>query len=347
MDARKPLLLALVATALALAAAGAHAQQPLRLTAATGIAPTVPTAWWFSDYIGPKLKEYSNGRIAPNVQINGTLCNEHKCVEQARLGQIDIGSVSGGNIGSFGHTFDILNLPYIFKDDASAEKLVTGWLGNELAKRAEKEMGLHVLAIIPSYSFRNIDNSRREIRVPSDMSGIKFRVTKSEVELTLIKTWGGTAIPYDWGQLYEGLQTKVVDGMYIPDAYVAARKFYEVAPYITTTGGGWNAHIIFMDLKRYQRLPDWARGVVDRIGKEISARAFAVDAEWMAKYTKQLEGKVKIYSPTPAELQQWYAGAPPAWRAVRDTYDPALARRALQEQGQQELIAKLEKAGAL
>ncbi|HEY2970800.1 MAG TPA: TRAP transporter substrate-binding protein [Casimicrobiaceae bacterium] len=325
----------------------AGAQQPVRLTAATGIAPTVPTAWWFSDYIGPKLKEYSSGRIAPNVQINGTLCNEHKCVEQARLGQIDIGSVSGGNIGSFGHTFDILNLPYIFKDDAAAEKLINGWLGEELKKRAEKEMGLHVLAIIPSYSFRNIDNSRREIRVPGDMAGIKFRVTKTEVELTLINTWGGTAVPYDWGQLYEGLQTKVVDGMYIPDAYVAAQKFYEVAPYITKTGGGWNSHIIFMDLKRYQQLPDWARQVVDRVGKEVEARGFAVDAEWMAKYTKQLEGKVKVYTPTASELSLWYAGAPPAWRAVRNTYDPALARRALQDQGQQELIAKLERVGAL
>ncbi len=339
--------LSLAAAVVVLAIGSAGAQQTVRLTAATGIAPTVPTAWWFSDYIGPKLKEYSKGQIVPNVQINGTLCNEHKCVEQARLGQIDIGSVSGGNIGSFGHTFDILNLPYIFKDDAAAEKLITGWLGDELKKRAEKEMGLHVLAIIASYSFRNVDNSRREIRVPADMGGIKFRVTKSEVELTLIKTWGGTAIPYDWGQLYEGLQAKVVDGMYIPDAYVAAQKFYEVAPYITQTGGGWNAHIIFMDLKRYQRLPDSARDVVDRIGKEIAARAFAVDAEWMAKYTKQLEGKVKVYKPTPSELSLWYAGAPPAWRAVKDTYDAALARRALQDQGQRELIGKLEQAGAL
>jgi TRAP-type C4-dicarboxylate transport system substrate-binding protein len=338
------LVLALLAASSSIPAV---AQQTIRLTAATGIAPTVPTAWWFSDYIGPKLKEYSNGRIVPNVKINGTLCNEHKCVEQARLGQIDIGSVSGGNIGSFGHTFDILNLPYIFKDDASAEKLIGGWLGDELRKRAEKEMGLHVLAIIPSYSFRNVDNSKREIRVPKDMQGIKFRVTKTEVEFTLVKTWGGTPVPYDWGQLYEGLQTNVVDGMYIPDAYVAAQKFYEVAPYITRTGGGWNAHIIFMDLRRYQRLPDSARAVVDRIGREIAERSFKVDAEWLAKYTKELAGKVKVYEPNAHELQLWYEGAPPAWRAVRNTYDPALARRALEEQGQQELIGKLEKAGAL
>ncbi|SRR6266536_1302489 len=101
------------------------------------------------------------------------------------------------------------------------------------------------------------------------------------------------------------------------------------------------AHIIFMDLKRYQQLPDWAHDVVDQVGREIAAWRFGVDAEWMAKYNKQLEGKVKVYTPTASELSLWYAGAPPAWCAVRNTYDPALARRALQDQGQQELSPSL------
>jgi TRAP-type transport system periplasmic protein len=340
-------LFAAMALVVGMLAAPASAQDKLRLTIANGIAPNIPTYWWFKDYIGPRLEQLSNGRMQVNVQVNSTLCSEHKCVEQARMGQIDVGSVSGGNIGSFGQTFDILNLPYIFKDDASAEKLINGWLGKELAARAEKELGLHVIAIIPSYSFRNIGNSKREVRVPEDLKGLKLRVTKSPVELNLIKTWGATAVPFDWAQLYEGLSTGVVDGYYIPDAYVAAQKFYEVSPYITRTGGGWNAHIIFMDKKRYERLPAWAKEQIATIGDEIRARSFKVDAEWMAQQTKLLEGKVKVYTPNQQELDRWYAGAPAAWVAVKGTYDPALARRVLQEQGQNELIRKLEAAKAL
>jgi len=328
-------------------AATAQSQDKLRLTIANGIAPTVPTNWWFKDFLGPKLEQQSKGRIQVNIQVNGTLCSEHKCVEQARLGQIDIGSVSGGNIGSFGSTFDILNLPYIFKDDAAAEKLISGWLGKELSTRADKEMGLHILAIIPSYSFRNVGNSKREVRVPGDLKGLKIRVTKSPVELNLMKTWGATAVPFDWAQLYEGLSTGVVDGYYIPDAYVAAQKFYEVAKFITSTGGAWNAHIIFMDKKRHDRLPDWAKQDLESIAQEIRSQSFKVDAEWMARQNKILEGKVRIYQPSAKELQQWYDGAPAAWIAVKGTYDPALARRALQDQGQTELIKKLEAAKAL
>lgn len=339
---------AFAALTLALACAlPAHAQDKVKLTVANGIAPTVPTNWWFKDYIGPKLEQNSKGRIQTNIQVNGTLCSEHKCVEQARMGQIDIGSVSGGNIGSFGQTFDILNLPYIFKDDQAAEKLINGWLGQELSKRAEKEMGLHIIAIIPSYSFRNVGNSKREVRVPEDLKGLKIRVTKSPVELNLMKTWGATAVPFDWGQLYEGLSTGVVDGYYIPDAYVAAQKFYEVSRYITSTGGAWNAHIIFMDKKRYDRLPEWAKKEILRIGDEIRAQSFKVDAQWMANQNKILEGKVQVYQPNPKELDRWYSGAPAAWVAVKGTYDAALARRVLQEQGQTGLIKKLEEAKAL
>jgi tripartite ATP-independent transporter DctP family solute receptor len=340
-------LTALAAAAVCAFGAPAHAQDKLRLTIANGIAPTVPTHWWFKEFLGPKLEQQSKGRIQTNVQVNSTLCSEHKCVEQARLGQIDIGSVSGGNIGSFGSTFDILNLPYIFKDDASAEKLINGWLGQELSARAEKEMGLHIIAIIPSYGFRNVGNSKRELRVPNDLKGLKIRVTKSPVELNLMKTWGATAVPFDWGQLYEGLSTGVVDGYYIPDAYVAAQKFYEVAKFITATGGGWNAHIMFMDQKRYDRLPDWAKQDLSKIGQEIRDLSFKIDAEWMAKQNKLLEGKVKIYQPTAQELQQWYSGAPAAWIAVKGTYDPKVARRVLQDQAQGALIKQLEAAKAL
>jgi TRAP-type C4-dicarboxylate transport system substrate-binding protein len=185
------------------------------------------------------------------------------------------------------------------------------------------------------------------VRVPADLKGLKIRVTKSPVELNLMKTWGATAVPFDWSQLYEGLSTGVVDGYYIPDAYVAAQKFYEMAKFITATGGAWNAHIMFMDQKRYDRLPGWAKQDLSKIGQEIRELSFKVDAEWMAKQNKLLEGKVKIYQPTAKELQQWYGEAPAAWLAVKGTYDPKLARRVLEDQGQGELIKQLEAAKAL
>lgn len=336
-------LIAIVSTL----SASAFAQDNLRLTMANGIAATVPTAWMFTDYIAPRLKEYSQGRIEANVTIGGGLCSEHTCVEQALLGEIDIGSVSGGNIGGFGSTFDILNLPYIFKDDIEAEKVMNGWLADELRQRARDEMELHIITVVPSLGFRNLQNRVREIRTPADLKGLKIRVTKTDVELGLLNGWNAVATPFDWASLYEGLQTGVVDGMYIPDAYVAARKFYEVTPYITTTGGVLNSHIIFMSAARYDAMPEWARDVVDRVGAELQAEAFVIDRQWQADRLKELEGKVTYYEPTEEEMLKWYESVPQVWVTVKDTFDPALARKVLEDQGMTELLGGLEAAGAL
>ena len=154
-------LLVLVTCALA---APSHAQDKLRLTIANGIAPTIPTHWWFTDFIGPKLAQQSKGRIQANVQVNGTLCSEHKCVEQARLGQIDIGSVSGGNIGSFGQTFDILNLPYIFKDDASAEKLINGWLNRKAGVKSVEAATIEQLEKSIDHLLAELDKTKSKSR---------------------------------------------------------------------------------------------------------------------------------------------------------------------------------------
>lgn len=323
------------------------ASDNVRLTLANGIAPTVPTSWMFTDYLAPRLEEYSEGRIDADAQVAGALCSEHTCFEQALLGEIDIGSASGGNIGAFGKTFDILNLPFIFKDTESAERVMNGWLFDELADRAAEEMDIKVLAIVPSLGFRNVQNRLREVRTPADMKGLKIRVTKSDVERLLISGWGGVAIPFDWANLYEGLETGVVDGMYIPDAYVAARSFYEVTPYITKTGGAWNTHVIFMGMSRYESLPDWAKEVVDKAGRELQQDSFAIDREWEEERLKELEGNVEYYSPTDEEMTLWYAGVPPVWKSVSDSFDPELARRVLEDQGMTDLIGGLEEAGVL
>jgi TRAP-type C4-dicarboxylate transport system substrate-binding protein len=103
-----------------------------------------------------------------------------------KLGQVDIATVSSGNVGAFGTTFDIINLPYIFKDAETANKITTAWLGKELSQRAEKDMKVHVIAIVPVGGFRNVVNTQREAR-SADLKGLKIRVTKSPTEFNLVK----------------------------------------------------------------------------------------------------------------------------------------------------------------
>ncbi len=325
----------------------AEAQDKIKMVIGTATTTKWSIGQSIEQVFVPGLKKYSNGRITVETHFGGSLCSEHNCVEQMRLGQVDIATVSSGNVGAFGTTFDIINLPYLFKGNSSASRILNGWLAAELSKRSRKEMKMHTIALIPVAGFRHVVNTKREARVPKHLKGLKIRVTKSPTEFNLIKAWGAVPVPYDWSALYEGLQTGVVQGMYLQDPFTAAGKFYEVVNYITHVGGAWSAHPFLIDMERYDKLPGWAQRAVDKAGADLQRESFAFDEAWQKSSVKALGTKIKIYEPTAKEMDLWHRGARNAWVAAKGTYDPKLARRILEEQGQANLIKELENAGAL
>ncbi len=331
----------------ALLATAAGAEEKITLQLGTAAAPGWSLGKLLNEVLKPGIESRSDGRIEVVVHGGGSLCSEHSCVEQMGLGQIDIATVSSGNVGAFGATFDIINLPFLFRDQEEASRILNDWLAPELAKRAESEMGMHLIALVPVGGFRQVVNTEREVRSPADMNGLKIRVTKSPTEFNLVKAWGAAPIPYDWASLYEGLQSGVVQGMYLQNPFTSAGKFYEVASHVTMVGAAWSAHPILMSEERYEALPDWAKNAIDETGAELQTKGFAYDEAWQQTSVEAMQGKVAIYQPTEDEMALWREGARDAWVAVKGAYDPALARRILDEQGLDAFAASLEAAGAL
>ena len=293
------------------------------------------------------VTKYSEGRLKPELHLRSTLCAEHNCVEQARLGNIHLTTISTGNIGAFGTTYDIANLPYIFKDNAWAKKLSYGAFAKTLHKSAESDMGLKVFALIPGGGFRHLSSNVRVIHGPQDLKGVKIRTTKSPMEFTLMKAWGAIPVPYDASQIYQGMLTGVINGMYVQLPWQAVLKIHEVADHFTLTGGAWGTNALLADLKWYQSQSAADRGVVDKIMADLQDEIFTYDAAWIEEGRKTLEQKAKVYTPTEAEMAVWRKGAVQAWVDAKGTYDPKLARTALSDQGLNDFIKVLETAGAL
>lgn len=338
---------AALALAAGLAGAAASAEDKITLQFGTAAQPAWSLGKVIEEVLIPKLGEYSDGRIAVELHGGGSLCSEHACVEQLGLGQIDMATVSSGNVGAFGTTFDIINLPFLFVNQDEASAILNDWLAEELKSRVEAEMGMRMIALIPVGGFRQVVNTEREVRVPGDLAGLKIRVTKSPTEFNLVQAWGATPVPYDWASLYEGLQSGVVQGMYLQNPFTAAGKFYEVVSDVTMVNGAWSAHPILMSQERYEALPDWARDAIDKAGADVQAAGADYDAAWQETAVGAMTGKVAIYEPTAEEMAEWRAGARQAWAAVKGAYDPAMARRVLADQGLDAFTAALEDAGAL
>lgn len=297
------------------------------------------------DFFIPKVE--SDHELSIRVYPRGAICSENTCVEQVLLDELDIATISAGNIGAFGSTFDLLNLPYLFKDQAAATEVLNDWLKDELAESARQEMGIRVLAITPGGGFRNIVNTQRPVELPKDLEGLKMRTTKSPIELGLISAWGASVVPYDWALLYEGLQAGVVQGMYLQDVFMGVAGLASVVNYITRTEATYSAHILLMSEARFQRLSLEQQDLLLEAGKSVERSANQYYDAWIEAGIVSLEEKLHITELTADQSAVWESGALLAWREFDGLYSRDRVKRILQHQQRDQFIEDLIKVGAL
>lgn len=296
----------------------------------------------------PTMEEVSGGQMRIEPHYQGSLCAEQKCGEQANQGLISMWTSSTANFGSFGTELAIFDLPFIFKSLDDAKRISDEWLAERQCKLALENAGHICLAVYSSGGFRQLGNATKSVKVPSDMKGLKWRVTKSPVEYMLVKNWGAVPVPYDWGQLYQGLQSGIVEGQYVATPWQEVAKLHEVAKYFTEIGGMWSGNIIAMDAAQYNALSEQEKQWVHQAADAYAARVNELDNLWVTNGENTIKASAnEWYTPTEAELALWREGAIEAWLDAKGTFDPEVARRVLLEQGLDDFVAKLEKAGAL
>ncbi len=309
-----------------------------------------PMKAMLKDVLKPKLEELTGGRLSLEIHMAKSLCSEKTCVEQVKLGQTDIGTASVSNYGGFHKTYEVLTLPYIFKTDVDAQKVLDGFLFDELDKISMAKDKMKILAVVPLLGFRNLETNVGVIKTLADLRNVKVRVTKSPLDGALLRSWGAIATPVAWAETYDAIQQKVVRGLYIQKSVHAMMKFHEVSKFVTLTGGAWTPMVIFMDLKRFQGLPGWAQKAINAASADLRAKAFKIDAGYAAKMGANNIAKINYYQPTDTEMAQWRKAASKSWLVGKKLklYDPAMARRILDAQGGLGgMIEELKKIGAL
>ena len=339
-------LIALAGAAVLAASGSAIAQQKLVLGSNQG----PPTGFGIAllDHFIPRVEKYSNGTAVVEFDGPSAICVEHQCVEQMQQDLIQLSTSSTENIGAFGRTYDVINLPYFFRDLEWADMIFNGWLADWLDKTSRKDMNVGALAVVPCGGFRQLANNVRRVKAPADLKGIKIRVTKSPSAYELIKGWGGIAVPYDWAQLYQGMQAGVVNGFYIPDGWTVHVKLNEVAQYITEMGGAYTGCGLWISDKNQKKWPQDVQDAVIQAGKDIQAgMVYEIDRQWLKTATIELKKCCDVYYPTDEEMLEWFTGSLSTWVEAKNTYPKEIAERALKQQGMDEFIAVLKENGAL
>ncbi len=233
------------------------------------------------------VKERSNGRIVIEVYPGSQLGQEKAVIEQVQFGAIDITRVSVSPVAAFVPRLNAFQMPYLYRDADHMWKVLKGDIGKGLLSSLEP-FGFIGLGWFEGGS-RNFYNSKRAVKTPADLKGLKIRVQESELMMGLVSAFGAVPTPMAYGEVYSALQTGVVDGAENNWPSYFSTSHYEVAKYFT--------------LDEHTRVPEIIIGSKISLGRLSKAdqeliKQAAMDAadyqraEW-AKYEQISIDKVK------------------------------------------------------
>ena len=175
------------------------------------------------------LSQKSGGKMKLKMYHAGTLGSQPDAIEQVRMGGLEIANFSLGPVGPIVPEANVVSLPFIFKDPDHAFRVLEGKAG-EMMNEGLAKKGLISLAWYDGGA-RSFYNSKKPIKTPADVTGLKVRVMNNDLYSGMIKALGGNPSPMAFSEVYQSLKTGVVDGAENNWPSYESTGHYEVAKY--------------------------------------------------------------------------------------------------------------------
>lgn len=177
------------------------------------------------------LNEKSEGKLQLKIFPDAQLGSEREVLELLQIGSVAMTKVSAASMSSFAPEYEVLGIPYLFKDSEHLFRVLEGEIGKELLA-AGSEYLLRGLCFYDAGS-RSFYAKEKAIQLPSDLKGMKIRVMNDKMSVDMVNTLGGSATPMAYGELYTALQQKVVDGAENNIPSFVTSNHYEICKYYT------------------------------------------------------------------------------------------------------------------
>jgi len=296
--------LVLLAAAASLAfSAAAIAQQPIVIKFSHVVAELTPKG-----KAALKFKELAEsatkGRVKVEVYANSTLFKDGEEMEALQLGSVQLLAPSVAKFGPLGaREFEVFDLPYIFDNFDELHKVTEGPVGKALFKKLESK-GIAGLAFWDN-GFKDF-SANKPLRVPADYKGLKMRIQSSKVLGDQIKALGAIPQVMAFSEVYQALQTGVVDGTENPPSNLYTQKMHEVQKYLAMTDHGVIEYAVIANKKFWDGLPADIRAALEGAMKDATkyANDIAKKENDDALEAVKKAGKTQIITLTAAEKEQ-------------------------------------------
>jgi len=297
----------ILGAAAALAATGfgsARAQAPIVIKFSHVVAPDTPKGKGATRF-KELAEQRTNGKVKVEVYPNSQLYKDKEEMEALQLGSVQMLAPSLSKFGPLGaKEFEVFDLPFLFKDTAAFRAVTEGQLGKDLFAKLEPK-GIRGMAYWDN-GF-HIMSANRPLHHVADFKGLKMRIQSSKVLDAQMRALGAIPQVMAFSELYQALQSGVVDGTEGTPSNFWTQKIYEVQKDMTLSNHGHLAYAAIVNKKFWDGLPADIRTTLDGCMKDATTYANAIAATENTQALDKIKasGKTTVYTPTAAEQLEW------------------------------------------
>ncbi|QNN59208.1 DctP family TRAP transporter solute-binding subunit [Diaphorobacter ruginosibacter] len=204
------------------------------------------------DTFAKEVEKRTAGRYKVQTFYNGSLGGERESIEAVQLGTQELAFSSSGPIPNFVPETKILDVPFLFRDKAHARAVLDGPIGQELLGKFDAK-GFKALAWAEN-GFRHMTNSKRDVKSPDDLKGLKMRTMENPVHIAAYKAFGIITTPMAFPEVFTALQQGTVDGQENPLPVIISAKFDQVQKHLSLTGHVYSPCILVMNKAAFEKL---------------------------------------------------------------------------------------------
>jgi C4-dicarboxylate-binding protein DctP len=288
---------AIVQAAIAVAALGAtlaQAQTPIVIKFSHVVAADTPKGK-ASEFFAKRAAELTKGKVKVEVYANSALYKDKEELEALQIGAVQMLAPSLAKFGPLGvKEFEAFDFPFIFDDTADLHKITQGAVGAGLMAKLEPR-GIKGLAFWDN-GFKSF-SANTPIKTAADMKGKKFRIQSSKVLEEEIRSVGGIPQVMAFSEVYQALQTGVVDGTENPISNFYTQKMHEVQKHLSITNHGYLGYAVIANKKFWDGLPTDIHAQLEQAMKEATAYAnkIAQEENDQALEGVKKSGKTTVY----------------------------------------------------
>jgi C4-dicarboxylate-binding protein DctP len=319
---------ALVAASCFAFAGAAFAQQPLVVKFSHVVAENTPKgqgALKFKEVAEKKLPGKVQVQVFPNSQLFG----DAKELEALLLGDVQLIAPSLSKFDRYTKKVQVFDLPFLFSDIEAVDRFQSGKVGQELLD-SMKSKGLKGLGYWHN-GMKQLSSNREQLKRPEDVKGLKFRIQASDVLEAQFRALNANPQKMAFSEVYQALQTGVVDGQENTWSNIYSQKFYEVQKTIAETNHGVIDYMVVTNSKWWDGLPADVRKGLQEAMDEATAHANKLANDLNNQDKKRIAdaGKAKIQPLGKDELAVWQKAMQPVWKKFeadigKDTIEAAM-----------------------